>query len=271
MEDYDGVDKFVKQRIITAIIGIIIVAPIIIYGNWPFIVLAYLLATIALFEMFRMYHLKLSFFYFFIATIALWSILLPLGELTFMSIAFSKLDLLIILTIVLLVATVVTKNKFTINETSFILFATLYVGFSFYLVIDVRTLGLNHFLFILFTIWSTDTGAYFIGKFFGKRKLWPAISPNKTIAGAFGGIVFALVLASIFQFIYPFERPFLSILLIATFISMIGQIGDLVASAMKRQYEIKDFGNIFPGHGGVLDRLDSFLFVLLVLYVFQII
>src|SRR5699024_5933209 len=118
---------------------------------------------------------------------------------------------------------------------------------------------------ILFVIWATDSGAYFIGRRFGKRKLWPEISPNKTIGGAIGGVLFALLLAVIFNVVYPFENSFLSIVLITIVISLFGQLGDLVASAMKRKYEIKDFGHLFPGHGGVLDRLDSFIFVLLVL------
>jgi len=128
---------------------------------------------------------------------------------------------------------------------------------------------LHVFLFILFVIWATDSGAYFIGRKFGKRKLWPEISPNKTIGGAIGGILFALLLAFVFQLIYPFEKSILSISLIAIVISIFGQLGDLVASAMKRKYNIKDFGHIFPGHGGVLDRLDSFIFVLLVLQMIQ--
>src|SRR5699024_11513981 len=114
-------------------------------------------------------------------------------------------------------------------------------------------------------IWATDSGAYFVGKYFGKRKLWPEISPNKTIGGALGGILFALVTGSIFHLVSTLDYSFVSIVGINVLISVVGQIGDLVASAMKRHYQLKDSGKIFPGHGGILDRLDSLLFVLLML------
>ena len=260
-----------KQRILTAVIGIIVVAPIIVYGNWPFMILAYLLATIALFEMIRMYKPSIHFIYFFISLLFLWFILVPTTEISIYGYTMSKLNLLLVLAILLLVMMVFSKNKFNFDQASFVFFATVYVGMSFYFVIDTRMMGLALFLFILFIIWATDSGAYFIGKFLGKRKLWPSISPNKTIGGAVGGIIFALIVAGIFQLVYPFEHSFIMILILAAAISIIGQIGDLVASAMKRHYDIKDFGNIFPGHGGILDRFDSLLFVTFVLHVVQLI
>src|SRR5690625_4754030 len=133
----------------------------------------------------------------------------------------------------------------------------------------MRLTGLNYFLFILFLVWATDSGAYFIGKSLGKRKLWPAISPNKTIGGAIGGIVFALFVGVCFQLIYPFEFSMGYVIFITITISIVGQLGDLVASAIKRHYDIKDFGKLFPGHGGVLDRVDSLLFVFIVLHLIQ--
>ena len=260
-----------KQIIITAIIGIIITVPIILYGNWPFILFAYLLGTIALFEMIRMYKPKLRLFFSILATIFLWLLLVPLEEVNVYLMTVSKFEFILMFAVLLLVASVITKNNFTFDHASFLLLATIYVGISFSFVIETRLIGLDYFLFILFTIWATDTGAYFIGKYFGKRKLWPAISPNKTIGGAFGGILFALIFAIIFYLFDTLDRTFISVLILAFIISIAGQIGDLVASAIKRHYEIKDFGNILPGHGGILDRLDSFLFVVLVLHIFQVI
>src|SRR5699024_3747350 len=128
-----------------------------------------------------------------------------------------------------------------------------------------RMAGLDYLLFILFIIWATDSGAYFVGKYFGKRKLWPEISPNKTIGGALGGILFALVTGSIFHLGSPLDYSFVSIVGITVWISVVGQIGNVVASAMKRHYQVKDSGNIFLGHGGILHRWDSLLFVLLML------
>lgn len=256
-----------KQRIITAVIGIIFIVPIIIYGNWPFVLLAYLLAAIGLYEMVRMFNFKYSLLNFIFCTIFLWAIMYSYQPLFNVLIPFSTMNVVVLFMVILLLMMVISKNKFSFNEASQLFLATLFLAFSFQYVIAVRLISLEAFLFILFTIWSTDSGAYFIGKKFGKRKLWPAISPNKTIGGALGGISFAIILALLFQSIAPFDKSLLSIVLIAITISIFGQLGDLVASAIKRNYNIKDFGSIFPGHGGVLDKLDSFLFILLMMQI----
>src|SRR5690606_996650 len=109
--------------------------------------------------------------------------------------------------------------------------------------------------------WATDTGAYFFGRAFGKHKLWPTISPKKTIEGAIGGIISACIVGISFHLIYPFEHSFWMIVLVTILVSMVGQLGDLVESAYKRYFGVKDSGNILPGHGGILDRFDSLLFV----------
>lgn len=249
-----------KQRIITAAIALILLVPLIIYGNWPFVIITYVLATVALYELLRMYKIEKGIIYFVISALFLWVLLYPNEQIM------SKYEVLLLFIIVLLVLTVFTKNRFTFNQAGFLLLATIYVGASFYYLIITRSLGLNYFLFVLFIIWATDTGAYFVGKGLGKRKLWPEISPNKTVGGAIGGIVTAIVVGIVFQLIYPFDKTFATVLIITVIISIFGQIGDLVASAIKRHYDIKDFGKIFPGHGGVLDRLDSLLFVLIVLH-----
>src|SRR5699024_533219 len=156
----------------------------------------------------------------------------------------SAINVVLLFAIILFILSVLLKNKFTFQDGSFLFMATFYLGIAFFFLIEVRLLGLNYFLFVLFLIWATDTGAYFVGKSLGKRKLWPEISPNKTIAGALGGIIIAIIVALVFQVVYPFDLSYSMIILIAIVISVFGQIGDLVASAMKRQYDIKDFGKL---------------------------
>ena len=117
--------------------------------------------------------------------------------------------------------------------------------------------NLYEFLFIMFIVWSTDTGAYVIGKIFGGRKLAPKISPGKTIAGAIGGIITAIVViisTSIDISVAPVSA-IVSIILL----SIACQMGDLLASWVKRKHNVKDYSNIIPGHGGLLDRLDGTL------------
>ena len=258
-----------KTRIITAIIGLIIILPIVIYGKLPFIIVTYLLAFVGLFELVRMYKPKEIVIYVLFSVLFLVGLIYPSELINILNLTFDKGDILLLLGIFLLSLTVLTKNRFTFNDAGFLLLTTMYIGLSFYYLIEVRSAGLNYLLFILFVIWSTDTGAYFFGKALGKRKLWPEISPNKTIGGALGGIFMAVMVSVMFQVIYPFEFSFITVILYALLISIVGQVGDLVASAFKRHYDIKDAGKLFPGHGGVLDRLDSLIFVMLVLYIIE--
>ena len=118
----------------------------------------------------------------------------------------------------------------------------------------------------------SDTGAYFVGVLFGKHKLIPKVSPKKTIEGSFGGILGCIVgyvlYGFIIQIICDVKVNYIAMILLAIVISIVSQFGDLVASYIKREQEIKDFGFIFPGHGGILDRFDSVIAVSTVLLVF---
>src|SRR5690606_21284815 len=118
-------------------------------------------------------------------------------------------------------------------------------------------------------IWCNDTFAYICGKLLGKHKLFPSISPKKTIEGFVGGVLFAII-AGVLINSYFIEVSYLFWVLVAILVASFGTVGDLVESKFKRQAEIKDSGKIIPGHGGILDRLDSFIFVapfLLLIYI----
>jgi phosphatidate cytidylyltransferase len=124
--------------------------------------------------------------------------------------------------------------------------------------LDTGSYGAWLVLFLLLVTWACDTGAYFTGKFLGKRKLAPTISPGKTVEGAIGGVVSAMIVALLAGSLVAF--PLVNRILVGAVIAATSIIGDLVESAMKREIGIKDFGSIMPGHGGVLDRFDSLLF-----------
>jgi phosphatidate cytidylyltransferase len=109
--------------------------------------------------------------------------------------------------------------------------------------------------------WGSDTGAYFAGKYLGKRKLYPAVSPNKTWAGAVGGVISATIIAVIIQKIFSAPAiPLEHMLVIAPIGAALGQMGDLCESLIKRSMGVKDSGKIMPGHGGLLDRVDALFF-----------
>lgn len=260
-----------KQRLLTAIIAIIIFVPIVLYGEWPFILMAYTVAFIALFELMRMYKPEKVYTYMGISSVFLALLMVPMDEIVIGNYVMTKFSIIIYLVVFLLLFVVLSKNKFTFDDAGFVIVATLYIGLAFYFVSMLRMTGLHYFLFTLFAIWATDTGAYFSGRFLGKRKLWPSISPNKTIAGALGGLVIALIVGIGFYLVYPFEESLLFIIVITIVISVFAQLGDLVASAIKRHYDVKDSGTIFPGHGGIIDRFDSILFVVIILSVIGLI
>ncbi len=122
------------------------------------------------------------------------------------------------------------------------------------------------FLFVL--IWSSDTFAYFTGKFFGKHKMAPKISPKKTWEGFAGGVVLTIILAFFIEKLHPDLRG--NWIVVGFLVSVFAPLGDLVESQLKRTFGVKDSGNIIPGHGGILDRLDSFMICAPVVYLYFI-
>ena len=258
-----------KQRIITGVVAAALFLPIVIYGGIPFVILTYMLATIALWELYRMKQFSLFSFHGISSLLLLWGLLLPREQSEWLLPGdMTKMEMLFLGVLLLLTYTVVKKNQFSFDDVGFALLSLLYVGIGFYYFIEARFAGLHYIFYALFIIWATDTGAYFFGRAFGKRKLWPEISPNKTIEGSVGGVISALIVAFIIQLFIDFEQSFTMLVIMTIAISIFGQMGDLVESAFKRHYGIKDSGKILPGHGGILDRFDSLLFILPLLHFF---
>lgn len=156
---------------------------------------------------------------------------------------------------------------------------SIIVSYSLLQIVQLRNYAGQYgsfYLFLALTIaWMSDTGAYFCGKFFGKNKLCPDISPKKTIEGFIGGILTCLIFVSLIAFIfnnYLFAQKqqinYFYILLLGSSGSVLSSLGDLCFSMVKRRYNVKDFGNLMPGHGGILDRFDSVIFVVPYVYIF---
>ncbi|MFA7660292.1 MAG: phosphatidate cytidylyltransferase [Anaerovoracaceae bacterium] len=133
------------------------------------------------------------------------------------------------------------------------------VFFSFHVVLIDRTGMGNMIWLVILTAFGTDVMAYFTGYFLGKHKLCPKISPKKTIEGAIGGIAGSVILCFVFGYLLS-EESMIHFIFIGFFGSIVAQAGDLTASVFKRKMGIKDYGNLIPGHGGILDRFDSVLF-----------
>lgn len=160
--------------------------------------------------------------------------------------------------ILLLLLIFLFSKKSSLKDIALTVFGGFYVVFLIYHIYFFNDSKYIWYVFI--TSWGSDTFAYFTGKFLGKNKLWPEVSPNKTIEGSIGGLFGATLLAFLFAKYY-IEDVEVSILVIVFVGAILSQMGDLIASKIKRLVGIKDYGNLMPGHGGVLDRFDSIIFI----------
>lgn len=170
-------------------------------------------------------------------------------------------------------------RTFSFKDIAVIYSMTMLITISLSYIVRLRDFGGNVFgtfyvLVVLAIPWLCDTGAYFFGKLFGKRKLCPEISPKKTVEGAIGGVIVSTCLTLIICAIYEvcflkfgFHIYYVKIAIIAIIAAIVSIMGDLIFSMVKRGCHIKDFGNIIPGHGGVLDRFDSVVFTVPFVYI----
>lgn len=251
------------QRVLTGVIGGAGFLAVVYYGGTLFTGLILLMGLIGFSEMLRMKgnrYFELPSLAGFVLTVA-W-ILYGANWLDW------KSGLLLWVVYVFLFLTVALKNRFTFADVSYIFVGAVYVGLSLHFVLLLRGLpnGLWLFLFIQFCIWATDMGAYFIGRAVKGPKIWPSISPNKTVSGTVGGLVAAALVGIAYSILWEAGPPLPQWVAIGVAVSITGQIGDFVESAIKRSMDVKDSGSILPGHGGILDRFDSLLFAAPVAY-----
>ncbi|MDT2829478.1 phosphatidate cytidylyltransferase [Vagococcus carniphilus] len=251
-----------KQRVITAVVALIFFIPLIILGGMPLQILAACMAAVGVYELFNMSGLEIKSLEGVLAVLG--AVLLVLPKTTWFSFLPEKIDnmaMYYLIVMLILMVPVFSKNSYTFEDAAFPVLVSLYVGIGFQNFIAARETGIPVLMFALLVVWSTDIGAYFCGMKFGKNKLAPHISPNKTIEGAVGGILCAVVVAGIYMVFWPLPYNMIVMLVLTAIFSVVGQMGDLVQSAYKRHYGVKDSGKILPGHGGILDRFDSLLFV----------
>ncbi|WP_203648250.1 phosphatidate cytidylyltransferase [Secundilactobacillus yichangensis] len=252
-----------RQRVITAVIALIIFIPIVIAGGVWIDIAASVLGLIALSEILVMRKKLIVSWEALLSGIAVLLIILPdfwhdflPGHLDVTFVAYAVV-------ILLLMYTVFSKNRFSFDDAAVLTTGAIYIGAGFHYFILARSASVYTLFFALFIVWITDSGAYMIGRKLGRHKLAPHISPNKTWEGSIGGTVVATLIVAIYVYFYPQgDYSWLVTVLLTIVLSVFGQLGDLVESALKRYYGVKDSGRILPGHGGILDRFDSLLLVL---------
>ena len=259
-----------KQRLITAALIIAVALPIIIMGGLPILVLGSLLTLVAVWELIAMRGTKnpapievKALVY----AATLWVVFHDFNFGGSLGMGIGALSLEVVAGfLLLLLVVVVFRQEFKVSDAAFYLMTILYVGTTFRSMLFLRQPNLTLFIFMILVVAITDAMAYFVGRKFGKHKLAPLVSPKKTVEGAIGGTLGGIVAGTVYGLVTGMPTSVGILIFLSLIAAIVGQIGDLMASSMKREYGIKDFGKIFPGHGGVLDRLDSHLFASLVLY-----
>ena len=241
-----------KTRVITAIVALIVFLPLLFFGGDYFKFTTFALGVIAMYEIVRMTFKETNIVVLGLSSLA--------GALLFLNEEISQLQLygLLFFILVGMLATVVaTGHKIKLVEIGSIIFVTAYIFIGFYCLFMIRNFSLSHVAYLLLTIWFTDSFAYFGGMKFGKNKLSPKISPNKSIEGSVIGSLSSIVIALLFFYTTNIFSSLLVAIVITLVVSVIGQFGDLIESAYKREYQVKDSSNLLPGHGGIFDRFDS--------------
>lgn len=178
-----------------------------------------------------------------------------------------ELNFIIFISTILALIKIVLDENIKLNDVFATIFGIIYIPFFFQHIMYLD--GYKHIWLIIIISWGTDTFAYLFGNLFGRTKLSPKLSPNKTVEGSLGGILGAVVLTVIFCKVFMVP-DITKMIFLAIVCSVISQLGDLTASRIKRITGIKDYGYIIPGHGGILDRFDSILFVAPCLYYFLV-
>ncbi|MCM3759481.1 phosphatidate cytidylyltransferase [Alkalihalobacillus oceani] len=264
-----------RERIVTGLIGGALFVGMVLIGGWIFALFISIVASIAMIELLKMKKIAPLSLMGVLSLLSMWLLLVPTNwfEVIIPS-YFTKVEIFVFMILVLLMFTVITKNSFTFDQVGFVILSSVYVGFGFHYLImtrDIPDYGMLLVFYVLFIIWTTDSGAYFVGRKWGKKKLWPDISPKKTIEGSIGGVVAAVIVGSVFYAVVPIFSSYLVALFVIIVASIFGQLGDLVESALKRHYAVKDSGNVLPGHGGILDRFDSLIYVMPILHLLHLI
>ena len=252
------------KKTIVAVLLLFIFLPIVFLGGWIFKVAFLLVGVLGLKEIIDLqkHHKKIPLFIVFLSFLLFVLYVLNI-EIRYYSYGISgqKNAFLILFTFV--PCLFYGKERYTTHEAMYLSGSILFLGTAFSSILFVREYDIWLFWYLMLVPIITDIIAMQAGRWFGKHKCAPLISPNKTWEGAIAGTLVSIVLSSLFYYHFVQEIPVVLLVCITFLLSVVGQLGDLVFSKIKRENEIKDFSQIIPGHGGILDRVDSILFVVL--------
>ena len=256
-----------KTRILGAILIIAIFVPFLIIGNLPFAILMAILSVCSVYELLKVRESQKEFptsLKVIAYAVTLGVCLCNVHSIDFQfNFDYRVMSCLIFLFLSPLVF-INNSKRYNFDDALFLIGSVLFLGLSFNLIITTRNYDITYIVYLLIITTITDTFALVTGSLIGKNKLAPKISPKKTIEGLVGGVFFGTFAASAFYITVINSHTSLVLVVVLTcLLCLVGQLGDLVFSSIKRYYEIKDFSDLIPGHGGILDRFDSLIFVTL--------
>ncbi len=254
-----------KKRILTSIIGIPLVLTAIYLGGPVYLLFIETVIILGLLEFFQLTRLTdRSLKIIGVVSAVLMSLVIYLNNGQNHIFHNNPSDFLITLIFLALLLSAIFRSDLSPAWPNIILVFTgiFYVAWnlSFLLLIREEFAWGREYIYLIFAvIWAVDIGAYFTGVKWGRHKLAPQISPHKSWEGALGGVIFGLAAVAVIKISFLAQKPWLGCLALGLAITIVGQLSDLVESALKRNYGVKDSGSLLPGHGGILDRFDSIL------------
>ena len=260
------------KRTITAIVAVMILLPVLWFSDTYIFPAAISIALlISLYEMFACLGFKNKFEVtlpaFIVGGATPFIIKIYSGSINTVISALCALMILYIL--YLMMISVFLHNKYSIKDISMCYLTAVYIVCGFFSIQFLREMSGSIYLLIFIGAWVTDIFAYFTGMLMGKHKLIPEVSPKKTIEGSIGGTLFCALSFIVFGIIvdnfFGMNANLIFLAISGVIVSIVAQMGDLIMSLIKREYGIKDYGKLCPGHGGILDRFDSILSVSLIL------
>ncbi|MCI8338890.1 MAG: phosphatidate cytidylyltransferase [Lachnospiraceae bacterium] len=273
-----------RTRLLSGIVLMAIAIASLVYGGYVLFGLIMAISVVGLFELYRTVKMEKSLpgMAGYLSSIVLDILLLNraslLTDTTENAIRYAKyheyIILWLVLTLIVFMAMyVIAYPKYHANQISMLVFGLIYVTVMLSFVFRLRYVenGILYVWLIFIGAWGSDTCAYCVGKLVGKHKMPSELSPNKTIEGCVGGVIGAALIGFLFALAFFRDTNYWwQFAVIGGVSSVISQIGDLAASAIKRNHDIKDYGKLIPGHGGILDRFDSIIFIAPIVYYFVI-